>query len=858
MSVAPDPGRKTSELTARALEAGDKVIVATAAGDNVAATLGDDFEALQTADARTDNPHAVTKAQVGLGNVDNTSDADKPVSTLAQTALDALAATDVTTLASVEALNATNVAAMAALTVADGGTVITQGYYAAGDGGGNVYRYDSGSSATIDGGFVIDGPGSVGRFLAVDQTVANVGQFGATGDGVTDDSASIQAAISSSSQEISFEPSTYRADSALVAADGANIRGNGATIDGTSIPVAQLSSAGVLSASAGSLVSLGGFASNVTRGDAVIELSSPATLKVGDVLRIVDTGTSSYSDYRPYYLKGEFVTVRQDSAGTNVTLVSPAYFDYTASVSVEVHRLDANGFSLSDMAIEAPGLGEVTKTLGLSVENQNGIRLNNVTVSGANNTSIYIAGSLNIRLDSCGAIEDGVDAFGKDYGLSLSGVQDASVIGGNFSAARHGITVGGTSVVNRNILVANATVTTNGTAKALDCHGNAERFRAVGSTVVGGVSIGGNFSEVLSCYLISSPNHSDGSYYQEMTGADHAFVGNTVVTPIEVIDRGAGLYAVLEPQMSSGGLFKVSDNTFIMKGETGGDRVFAAGVTNTGYDAADDAGRVSVIYSGNSVRALASSNGFQVYNATGTAFRDVMVINNNLTNASIGKVWEAVSTGIKYDSAVIIGNNTSYGAGESVYIRAVDSVVVKDNLITGSQWTPVRVLGSGTSTRSALFNIGDNTFKDCVTEFLGTGSENNDRQSSVFVRYGGVVKVSGNVSISRHVRLITGVVPASVPFVVGDVITGSSSSATGEVIGVSATEVIVLSKGAVPFTNGETLSNVAGDTTTLTAAVFTMRNNIAVRDTDTLLHSDNFDNQAPLTDTLNSVTVVNP
>ena len=36
----------------------------------------------------TSNPHSVTKAQVGLGNVDNTSDADKPVSTAQQTALD--------------------------------------------------------------------------------------------------------------------------------------------------------------------------------------------------------------------------------------------------------------------------------------------------------------------------------------------------------------------------------------------------------------------------------------------------------------------------------------------------------------------------------------------------------------------------------------------------------------------------------------------------------------------------------------------------------------------------------------------------------------------------------------------------
>lgn len=37
----------------------------------------------------TDNPHAVTKDQVGLGNADNTSDADKPVSTLQATAIGA-------------------------------------------------------------------------------------------------------------------------------------------------------------------------------------------------------------------------------------------------------------------------------------------------------------------------------------------------------------------------------------------------------------------------------------------------------------------------------------------------------------------------------------------------------------------------------------------------------------------------------------------------------------------------------------------------------------------------------------------------------------------------------------------------
>jgi len=44
--------------------------------------------------ALTNNPHAVTAAQVGLGNVENTSDLSKPISTLVQTALNLKAALD--------------------------------------------------------------------------------------------------------------------------------------------------------------------------------------------------------------------------------------------------------------------------------------------------------------------------------------------------------------------------------------------------------------------------------------------------------------------------------------------------------------------------------------------------------------------------------------------------------------------------------------------------------------------------------------------------------------------------------------------------------------------------------------------
>ena len=46
---------------------------------------------LSTHISSTDNPHSVTAAQLGLGSVNNTSDANKPISTATQTALDAKA-----------------------------------------------------------------------------------------------------------------------------------------------------------------------------------------------------------------------------------------------------------------------------------------------------------------------------------------------------------------------------------------------------------------------------------------------------------------------------------------------------------------------------------------------------------------------------------------------------------------------------------------------------------------------------------------------------------------------------------------------------------------------------------------------
>ena len=61
----------------------DKKLDETVAAETYATIVN-----LNSHTSNTSNPHKVTKAQVGLGNVDNTSDANKPVSTAVQAALD--------------------------------------------------------------------------------------------------------------------------------------------------------------------------------------------------------------------------------------------------------------------------------------------------------------------------------------------------------------------------------------------------------------------------------------------------------------------------------------------------------------------------------------------------------------------------------------------------------------------------------------------------------------------------------------------------------------------------------------------------------------------------------------------------
>lgn len=95
--------------------------------------------------------------------------------------------------------------------------------------GANLYRFDASSSSTIDGVFVFPGPGGTlsfsgttftgnsgtgGRFIAVDQSIADVTKAGAIGDGSTDDTNALLRCFAGTSN-VYMPKGTYAVSSTL-------------------------------------------------------------------------------------------------------------------------------------------------------------------------------------------------------------------------------------------------------------------------------------------------------------------------------------------------------------------------------------------------------------------------------------------------------------------------------------------------------------------------------------------------------------------------------------------------------------------------------------------------------------------
>jgi hypothetical protein len=104
--------------------------------------------------------------------------------------------------------------------MSDGDSLEILGYYTAGDGGGGTFYWDATSTETDNGGTVIQATGvTTGRWLRVFSGAVNVKEFGAKGDGITDDTVAInfwlESVYSSKSGVLDAPEEYYKITSAL-------------------------------------------------------------------------------------------------------------------------------------------------------------------------------------------------------------------------------------------------------------------------------------------------------------------------------------------------------------------------------------------------------------------------------------------------------------------------------------------------------------------------------------------------------------------------------------------------------------------------------------------------------------------
>lgn len=154
--------------------------------------------------------------------------------------------------------------------------VITGGYASVADGGGAIYKRGAGSGSFTDGG-------AVTWSLDLSHNIANVMAFGAKGDGTTDDSVAIQAAITAvgDSGVVYFPPKTFKLVTGItVIGNGVSLRGAGyhattllfspTTSDTTLITVGD----GVLLRSYGGIYDLAIYSTNTTLKKTAISIIS--------------------------------------------------------------------------------------------------------------------------------------------------------------------------------------------------------------------------------------------------------------------------------------------------------------------------------------------------------------------------------------------------------------------------------------------------------------------------------------------------------------------------------------------------------------------------------------------------------
>ena len=362
--------------------------------------------------------------------------------------------------------------------------------------------------------------------------------FGAVGDGVTNNATAFQAAIdavATSGKTIYVPAGSYKINSALTTSGHFNIFGDG---DKSILDFSAATIAGSCITVSGALTQIQNISSASIYGLTVTFASAPS-LAIDDVFCIYDTDL--WLPVRSNYYKGEWCQVK-GVAGSAATITNPLYDSYTPATTT-VYKLESKSVSFRNLRLVGGA-----NTFGLlKLQFCEQAKLENVSVYNENYQGVEFDRCYNSEVTNCYFYNKGTGTL-DDYGLTISNSQKFRVIGGDYYARRHGITIGGgdyiCAVTNRDVRIIGVTLSndiTTGVYSA-DMHGNMEDCYYQDCTIYNGAGWAGMNNGYDNCTITAQSNGSV-IYSSEIKGG-MLYVRNSKL--LTAGDPGAGSRGVID------------------------------------------------------------------------------------------------------------------------------------------------------------------------------------------------------------------------------------------------------------------------------------------------------------------------